>query len=71
MAPFECSSRLLVSSHPLRLGLVEALFGAMDHSAKLANDGPAIPEFTGKLRKAVHSLMVTARDGRRGRHNRT
>ena len=43
----------------------------MDHSAKLANDGPAIPEFTGKLRKAVHSLMVTARDGRRGRHNRT
>jgi len=40
------------------LGLVEALFGAMDHSAMLAKAGPEIPELTAKLRKTVHQLMV-------------
>jgi len=34
---------------PFRLGLVEALFGAMNHAAALFNSGPEIPELTAKV----------------------
>lgn len=46
------------------LGLVEALFGAMNHAAALSHSGPEIPELTAKLRKAIHSLMVAGQGTR-------
>ena len=46
------------------MGLVEALFGAMNHAAALSHSGPEIPELTAKLRKAIHSLMVAGQGTR-------
>ena len=41
------------------LGMVEALIGAMDHAANLNGDAAVIHEWTGKLRAALHSAMVS------------
>jgi len=46
------------------LGMVEALIGAMNHSADLAGGMPEIHAFTGELRGAMHALMVSGKGTR-------
>jgi len=45
------------------LGMAEALIGAMNHAAALA-DAPEVPQFTSKIRAAMHALMVSGRGTR-------
>mmetsp|Transcript_13967 Transcript_13967/g.46563 ORF Transcript_13967/g.46563 Transcript_13967/m.46563 type:complete len:498 (-) Transcript_13967:235-1728(-) len=46
------------------LGMVEALFGAMDHSADLAGGREDVKDFTASLRKIVHKCMVEGKGTR-------
>jgi isocitrate dehydrogenase len=46
------------------LGMAEALFSAMNHSAALAGGAPEIEEFTSRMRDSVHRLMVAGRGTR-------
>ena len=46
------------------LGMVEALIGAMNHSADLAGGRPEIHKFTAELRAVMHTLMVTGKGTR-------
>ena len=46
------------------LGMVEALIGAMNHSADLAGGMPEIHSFTAELRAAMHALMVSGKGTR-------
>jgi isocitrate dehydrogenase len=46
------------------LGMIEALIGAMNHSADLAGGAPEVLAFTSRLRAAVHKLMVEGRGTR-------
>ena len=47
------------------LGMVEALIGAMNHSADLAGgDYDSIHKFTAELRSAMHTLMVSGKGTR-------
>jgi len=46
------------------LGMVEALIGAMNHSADLANAGPEVSAFTAKIRASMHALMVSGKGTR-------
>ena len=43
---------------------VEALFGAMDHSADLAGGREDVKDFTASLRKIVHKCMVEGKGTR-------
>ena len=40
------------------LGMIEALIGAMNHSADLAGGAPEVLAFTSRLRVAVHTLLL-------------
>jgi len=46
------------------LGMVEALIGAMNHSADLAGGRPEIVNFTTELRSVMHALMVSGQGTR-------
>ena len=46
------------------LGMVEALIGAMNHSADLAGGKPEVKKFTAELRASMHALMVTGKGTR-------
>jgi len=46
------------------LGMVEALFGAMDHSADLVGGREDVKDFTASLRKIVHKCMVEGKGTR-------
>lgn len=50
------------------LGMVEALIGAMQHSARLANPGAGeddeIIEFTNTMRKEIHTAMAKGKGTR-------
>jgi isocitrate dehydrogenase len=46
------------------LGMIEALIGAMDHAASLDGNCPEMFEFTGRLRKAIHTSMVSGQGTR-------
>ena len=46
------------------LGMVEALIGAMNHSADLAGGRPEIHKFTAELRAVMHTLMVSGQGTR-------
>ena len=44
--------------------MVEALIGAMNHSAELVGGDPAVTDFTERLRAVMHTLMVSGRGTR-------
>jgi len=46
------------------LGMVEALIGAMNHAADLSGGAPEVHEFTARLRKIIHTTMVSGRGTR-------
>lgn len=46
------------------LGMVEALTGAMNHSATLSGNAAEVQEFTARLRKIIHGTMVSGKGTR-------